>query len=1074
MGRGVLLLALALFSACGGGSGGGLNFQSGVFGPEVHGTPDTFRGAGIINDGAFLIGGPLAQGREGDVLLQNDQVRIIIQKPTRNTGVGLYGGNIIDADRFRPSSEPGQDQFGSTFPLINLAWTANWQRLEIINADFANGPVVLRATGALDVYDYIQTNIIAPFAKVTLGADLFYADRFDDVFNPFENVPELRNLSQTIVTDYTLKADASYLIIETRLQNNGEEAIKMPFGDWLNGSGTLAPFVPTKGFLNTALVEPAPGLIYQGMEDNVDVSYGYFFNPIQIMDADGNIPGSASLTVSGVTPIVLGENFLQLIPIGAQDPKINFTIEPGVKTITRYFAIGDGDVASVLSGGFKALGVSKAKMTGVVTDGGGSGVGRTRVVVLDGGIPVTSAFTDANGEFSAEISSGSDVKAKMFGSGSYEVVVYKEGYVMGSGPAAGQCSGGSFDSAAKIFSGIECTLGSSGTLSVSASEDGQPIPARVTIVGFDPSPIHNHEAPEDFGKFGDIALSERPYGVVDLFYLDPAGQVFPSGHARRMGGNQVRLEPGEYTVFVTRGPEYSVYKERVTIGAGGSAAVDATLSKVLDTQGFVCADLHLHGIKSADSAWGLESRVRAAMAEGMDILVSTDHDFVTDYAPVIESLGVGNYLTSLAGDEITPLAFGHLLAFPLTPDPNSTTGGAYDYTYVPEDDTLGPQPDYGQTVEQIIQGIDESNPGTQVFQIAHIMDKATGMFGITGLVTSTEFDGVEPLSTYGDPVRYRMPPNTNTGGNFQSPFPFGTSPLFTTKFTSMELTIGAYPDTVQHLMETSLPTYFNLLNLGLIRSATGSSDSHTQVREPMGSPRNYIVSAVDPRDGVGSSYAAIDGESIAQATNSQQLLVTNGVFIRPRLKTPSNPSGVGVGGTVSGGGTVTLELDISSNEYIDWDTVEIYANTPTTPAKDDMSGVTDLDARQFHKVSNNHVPKYLMAPIFSYHRGGSGDALLNQSVADGVRSSFISKDFNFSEDTWIVVVVRGVNTSSVFPFVTKGTNTAVAQENFLDVLDSDPRQIGGVPAFGFTNPMFVDVEGDGFTALYQRQGKSPL
>lgn len=1061
------------FTSCGGGSGG-ISLEKGVFGPNVHGTPDSFRGAGVINDSAFLIGGPLAQGREGDVLLQNDKIRLIIQKPTRNTGVGLYGGNLIDADRFRPSSQPGQDQFGSTFPLINLAWTSNWQRLEILNADFANGPVVLRATGILDVYDYIQTNIISPFAKTALGVDLYYADRFDDVFNPFQNVPELRGLSPIIVTDYTLKADADYLIIETRLKNEGDEPIRMPFGDWVNGSGTLEPFAPTKGFLNTALVEPTPALIYQGMEDNVGVSYGYFFNPIQLMDEDGTIPSTASLTVSGVTPVVLGEQFLQLIPNGAQDPVINFTVDPGVRTVTRYFAVGDGDTSSVLDAGFRALGVSKVKLSGLVQDSGGTPVGRARVVVMDNDNPVTSVFSEADGTFAAYISSGSDAKAQMFGSGSYKVQVYKEGYVVGSGPKAGTCSGGDFDSASNAVTGVLCTLGSSGTLSVSASEDGAPVPARVTIVGFDPSPIHDPASPENFGKFHDLTLSARPYGVVDLLYLGPNGGVYPKGNPRVMGDKQIRLEPGEYTVFITRGPEYSVYQERITMGAGGHVSVDGTLNRVLDTSGYVCADLHLHGIKSADSAWGLENRVRAAMAEGMDILVSTDHDFVTDYGPVIESLGVGGYLTSLAGDEITPLAFGHMLAFPLEPDPSSTTGGAYDYTFVPEDETPGPEADHGQNMEQIIRGVDETNPGTQVFQIAHIMDKATGMFAIAGLVSTTAFDEVEPLSTYADPVRFRMPINTNAGGGYQSPFPLGTSSMFSLDFTSMELTIGAYPETLKQLMETALPTYFNLLNLGVVRTATGSSDSHTQIREPMGVPRNYIVSSIDPKDGLGNSYQAINGEEVAVNTNHHQVVVSSGIFVRARLKSAGQPEGVTVGGTIVGEGHVTLEIEVTSNEFFDWDTVEIYANTQTTPAKDDLSGVTDLSAREFHTVSNVHVPKYLMAPLFSFHKGVGGEADLNQTVADGVRQAFLSRDFNFSEDTWVVVVVRGVNARSLFPYVTKGTNTDIAPEDFLDTLDNQPEQIGGAPAFAFTNPMFVDVDGNGFEPLYVREGKSPL
>src|SRR4029453_14283482 len=82
-----------LLNSCG-GSGGPSNGQGGVFGPSVSGEPHAFRGAGVVNDPQYLIGGTLAQGRIGDVLLQNDKIRLIIQKPRRNAGVMLYGGNI--------------------------------------------------------------------------------------------------------------------------------------------------------------------------------------------------------------------------------------------------------------------------------------------------------------------------------------------------------------------------------------------------------------------------------------------------------------------------------------------------------------------------------------------------------------------------------------------------------------------------------------------------------------------------------------------------------------------------------------------------------------------------------------------------------------------------------------------------------------------------------------------------------------------------------------------------------------------------------------------------------------------
>src|SRR5262245_62012842 len=227
--------------------------------------------------------------------------------------------------------------------------------MEIVNADFAQGPVVVRATGILDVYDYIATNIIVPFAQIIVGTTLFFSPRFDDIYNPFKNVPELRGLNPIIVTEYTLKPDANYVIVETRFQNDGDQPVKMPVGDWVNGSGTLEPFVPKKGFVRGAQIEPLAAMIYEGMEDNVGVSYGYFYNPAQFINSDGTLQTSTGLTVSGVTPVVLGESLLKVLPINGSDGdvKVNFTIEPGSRTITRYFVVGNGDVASVMAGGFQ-------------------------------------------------------------------------------------------------------------------------------------------------------------------------------------------------------------------------------------------------------------------------------------------------------------------------------------------------------------------------------------------------------------------------------------------------------------------------------------------------------------------------------------------------------------------------------------------------------------------------------------------------------------------------------------------------------------------------------------------------
>src|SRR6185503_371338 len=74
---------------------------------------------------------------------------------------------------------------------------------------------------------------------------------------------------------------------------------------------------------------------YSGDGDGAGVSYGY----IQTQN------GSTTFSTSGVTVPILGRRILFVL-IGLEQE--NFTVNPGVPlTITRYFAVGDGTVASL-------------------------------------------------------------------------------------------------------------------------------------------------------------------------------------------------------------------------------------------------------------------------------------------------------------------------------------------------------------------------------------------------------------------------------------------------------------------------------------------------------------------------------------------------------------------------------------------------------------------------------------------------------------------------------------------------------------------------------------------------------
>ena len=89
-------------------------------------SPETVSRAQRVADRTQLIGGPTALGEVGDYLLENDQVRVVIQDLTYNRGSGIFGGSLIDADlkRFDQQGDGlggnGRDTFGELFPVFFL------------------------------------------------------------------------------------------------------------------------------------------------------------------------------------------------------------------------------------------------------------------------------------------------------------------------------------------------------------------------------------------------------------------------------------------------------------------------------------------------------------------------------------------------------------------------------------------------------------------------------------------------------------------------------------------------------------------------------------------------------------------------------------------------------------------------------------------------------------------------------------------------------------------------------------------------------------------------------------------
>lgn len=1069
--RYILWFVVALSFASCSGAGGGNEAAN----PDLSSYPDT---SFTIKDEKDLISGPLAQGRVGDILLKNDKIRVIIQKPRKNSSVNSFGGNIIDADLVREGN--GQDNFGSLFPLVDISWTVNYTNYEVISNGRDNRAKILRAYGKIDVYDYLDLHFIADVAKGLVGQAISFSNRFNDRSNPFELYDDLKGMSWDVVTDYTLEPGKNYVRIDTTFTNEGDKEARFPVGMFLNGSGQGSMLIPGIGFspeLMTQVGGNTPAIIYAAF-DGVDVSYGYFFDPNQFIDPEKKEPyTTTSVSYSGVTGLLLGEEFLKLAPLGSGgSPEIHFSVPAGGKrTITGYFVVGDGSAGSVMDAGLAAIGALTRPITGTVKTLDGKPFAGATVAVVSKGATIVTYRSDAQGRFFGQLPSGGNVASKRFGNGRYSVLVDAPGFHVNGKALAGSCDPEEIDVMTHEAVRVECTMGDTGRVELTGPvidvETGRAIAARLTIAGEDPSPNKVGSA----GRFYSTERHNQPFGIVDIHYITAKGTIDLTDET---GFN---LEPGIYLIVTSHGPEYTADERVVEVPAGGSLKLEGIkLSRAVATPGAIGADFHVHSIRSPDSTLPQEIRVLSASAEGLDVLQSSDHDYITDYAPIVSKLekeGIippGSMQTA-AGDELTPNHYGHVHAFPLTVDVDDPDGGAPDWSDS-EHESTSPAPDYVWTLADLI-ALLRRDPMKPVIQINHLMDMPTGLPLASGWVTTAFYlksFGVEPLSSYADPVQRRMPPAKETS----FPIPYGQSGLMSADFDAMELVIGWELNDMGLLFRSALPTWFNMLNLGVITTATADSDSHYIVPVPVGLPRNYITSSIDPRDRRGENFSAIELGEYAENIKKHRVTVSGGVIVNMNAKSESGSSAE-IGGTINGR-KVTLTIDAKAPSWGWFDTIEIFANTEPIPVDDvtdqPMQG-TAADPAEFYKPY--HRPRYAYEPVKSFKL--SDGTLTGWKEENGAISATVIVDLEVSEDTWVVAIARGSKGTkgyrSLFPIVTHAIADDKDQPEVFDPADivslhADSKI--GASAWGFTNPIFIDADSDGFTAKYVREGISPI
>lgn len=649
--------------------------------------------------------------------------------------------------------------------------------------------------------------------------------------------------------------------------SDGEAAV-------VRASGRLAPLPFLNGILGSLFfddltdIEAALDFVLEPGAEVIDVYFRYGSPRAGVADVGAIIHGfmytrrmPAMVPGKGFTEQVGNATWVQLVDDDGASWGYRAPGEPFTSPIAQAGFIGaftsplqlpgcgvtDRHHAQIVIGGPGLDGLEQARarvegrtlraITGTVTDGVDPLPGARVHAMSDAGDYLTRVTTDAEGAFTLHVPADEPVS----------LTAYRRGWATGT--AEVDASGTS----------AQITVPRSGAIRVVATDGAGELPVRVQVLpraGTTIPPV-----PEEFGEPGVTG------GRLHVEY-DMDGDV------------TLPVPPGDWQVVVSRGYEYDLEEADVTVAAGATTEVDATLTRVVATPGIQCGDFHIHTHRSNDSGDDPLDKLRSAVADGVELPVRTEHEYVDSFADLIDGLGLQAWAAGIGSIEMTSfLVWGHMNVFPLDPDPTAPNQGAPRWAEWPTPD----DPDRPVQVRSPPEVFEElrARPSAPTIIINHPRGTAdyfeyVGLDRVTGIVDRTDD--------------------------------------WDTEFTLVEV----FNDSGWLSNRNGIVLdWFTLLNSGRPVFAVGSSDSHGITSSPVGYPRTCIdLDTDDPRDATGDLVR--DRLATGQAT------VSGGVYVTASV------GGVGPGGTATGtGAAATVDVTIQAAPWIDVDAIDVVVDGVT-------------------------------------------------------------------------------------------------------------------------------------------------
>ena len=950
-----------------------------------------------ITDPADLITGPLAHNRVGDYMLESCTARFAIQDVSQRDlySVGQYGGNLIDAEVI---GHPGLDNFLEVQPMINVETVINATSLVVANDGTDGQPAVIRTCGQDDLLDFVN-----PSSQVIDAGFTFPASLNDN------------NQPVYACTEYEVAATDSYVKMETSIANLAGLPINVLSGDWMNQGGELNVAQTPNVGVGPALTNPLGSMSFYGFGEATGVDYSYVATP------PAASPGSY-VVISGVTVILYSSNVLFAllgIDTGVSIPG------GGTHTMTRYFGVGDGSASHSVDLEVAVKGSPSASVDGCVTIGGVPAPGAKVTVgtfdVDDDITAMVSHFvTDSDGCYAGSVPVPADPTT-------YGVVAARVGAPYqggGSKPAVNDIIVNAGDSAT-----VDIDLPETGSLQVTATNlASDPLPTRVTVVGFDPSPPIVLEGPSLPGFGGSsLGLFEDPNDAI------PFG-VVRAVHTGADGIATFELEPGSYRVVVSRGTEYSISDQVAVITAGNQTALAAQIGHVLDTEGFVSSDFHVHGINSADSRVSHLNRVEGYAGEGVDNIVMTDHHVHTDLDPMIASLGLGAWVSSTIGEEITTFDYGHFNSYPRTVDATRISGGSTDWAVAaPPAFEFPSQGAFNATPAEIfaLATTDSTSTADTTVQINHIDSHFAPLKIDTSLVPPSD------NTTIAERLERRLDEPLTT--NLFFPFP------------ALELWNGSSRGSQSSFLNGRVGIWFNLLNQGIETTFIADTDSHRFISLNMAGAATWTAAAPGS-----DSPGTVDSGEVANMVDAGRAIGGQGVFVTTRLLA-TDGSGDEADLTRFGdthmsdaAGNVELEVRIQAPIWAGFDEVQVYANATTTV----------VDALNPYLYSATPDVQLFEGDCDATTTGDGDFDVTVVNVASGhdrLETTLTIPFTGLTEDTWFVVMVKGTDglCPAMFP-VYPASLDPTANLTAADLMDGNVGELGTL-SLGVTNALYFDA-----------------